>query len=406
MMKRPERPIYLDYQATTPTDERVVQAMLPYFTEKFGNPHSTSHVYGWEAEEAVEVARGQVASLIGADAKEIVFTSGATEANNMALRGVIGFLAGRKSHIVTCVTEHMCVLETARTLEREGAKVTYLPVGPDGLIDLAKLEAAITDDTALVSIMAVHNEIGVVQPIAEIGAICRARKVLFHTDAAQAVGKIPLDVEAMNIDLMSISAHKVYGPMGVGALYVRRRPRVRLKPLFTGGGQERGLRSGTVPAPLCVGFGAACAIAEAELGAESERLRALREKIFAGIMDRVPDAVLNGHPSRRVPGNLNFSFPGVDAETLMANLRDLAMSSGSACTSADLEPSYTLRALGISDALAQSSLRIGFGRFTTDDEADYAVQRIAEEVMHLRETTHSLTTTEPEAREPAGSAAS
>lgn len=377
-------PVYLDYQATTPTDPRVIDEMLPYFNQKFGNPHSRNHLYGWRAEEAVEHAREQIAHLIGANAKEIIFTSGATESNNLAIKGVARFYKEKKDHIVTCVTEHKCVLDTCRHLEQEGFKVTYMPVEKNGLIDLEKLKAEITDRTVLVSIMAVNNEIGVIQPIAEIGAICRERGVFFHTDCAQAVGKIPLDVEAMKIDLMSISGHKLYGPMGIGALYVRRRPRVRLVPLINGGGQERGMRSGTLPAPLCVGLGAACAIAEKEMGAEAERLRMLRDRFYNKMRERLPEIYLNGDLDRRIPGNLNISFAYVEGEGLMMGIKDLAVSSGSACTSASLEPSYVLRALGVDEELAHTSLRIGLGRFTTEAEVDYAVEKIAAEVERLR----------------------
>ena len=378
-------PVYLDYQATTPTDRRVVEAMLPYFTEIFGNPHSRSHAYGWEAEAAVEHARGQIAHLIGANAKEIIFTSGATESNNLALKGVARFYKDRKNHIITCVTEHKCVLDSCRHLEMEGFDITYLPVQPNGLIDLNRLKDAITDKTVMVSIMSVHNEIGVIQPIAEIGAICRERKVFFHTDAAQAVGKIPLDVEAMNIDLMSISGHKLYGPKGIGALYVRRRPRVRLEALISGGGQERGMRSGTLPSPLCVGMGEACRIAEAEMGAEAERLHMLRDRFYNAITEQLADVYLNGDLENRIPGNLNISFAYVEGEGLMMGIKDLAVSSGSACTSASLEPSYVLRALGVDVEMAHTSLRIGLGRFTTEEEVDFAVELIVGEVSRLRQ---------------------
>ncbi len=378
-------PLYLDYQATTPTDPRVVEAMMPFWTQKFGNPHSRSHHFGWEAEEAVEKARASIAHLIGAKAKEIIFTSGATESNNLALKGVAHFYGDRKNHLITCVTEHKCVLDTCRHLEQAGFEVTYLAVGENGLIDLEDLKAAITDNTAIVSVMSVNNEIGVIQPIREIGAICREKKVFFHTDAAQAVGKIPLDVEDMNIDLMSISSHKIYGPMGIGALYVRRRPRVRLVAMINGGGQERGMRSGTLPTPLCVGFGEACAIAEREMGAEAERLRVLRDRFYDKISGRLTEVYLNGDPDRRIPGNLNLSFAYVEGEGLMMGIKDLAVSSGSACTSASLEPSYVLRALGVEDEMAHTSLRIGLGRFTTEEEVDYAVERIAGEVERLRQ---------------------
>ncbi|MEO5337001.1 MAG: IscS subfamily cysteine desulfurase [Magnetospirillum sp. WYHS-4] len=383
--KNRKSPVYLDYQATTPCDPRVVEAMLPYFTEKFGNPHSRSHAYGWEAEAAVEQAREHIATLIGADPKEIVFTSGATESNNLALKGVAHFYKDRKNHVVTLVTEHKCVLDTGRHLEQEGFQVTYLPVRKNGLVDLAELEAAITDKTAIVSIMAVNNEIGVIQPMAEIGALCRKKGAFFHTDCAQAVGKIPLDVNAMNIDLMSISGHKIYGPKGIGALYVRRKPRVRLVAMINGGGQERGMRSGTLPTPLCVGLGEACAIATREMAAETERLRMLRDRAYRSIMGRLPEVYLNGDLERRIPGNLNISFAFVEGEGLMMGIKDLAVSSGSACTSASLEPSYVLRALGVDETLAHTSLRLGFGRFTTEEEVDYAVERIVSEVSRLRE---------------------
>ena len=376
--------VYLDYQATTPTDPRVVEAMLPFFNARFGNPHSRDHAYGWAAAEAVDNARAQIADLIGADAKEIVFTSGATEANNLAIKGVARFFRDRKRHLVTVATEHKCVLESCRSLESEGFRVTFLPVDGDGLLAPGMVEAAITDETALVSVMAAHNEIGVIQALGEIGAICRARKVYFHTDAAQAVGKIPLDVEDMKIDLMSMSAHKVYGPMGVGALYVRRRPRVRLEPLFHGGGQERGLRSGTLPTPLCVGFGEACVLAARELPIEMERLRTLHDRFLGDLGERLDGIQVNGDLRDRLPGNLNLSFSGVAAGALMAALSDFALSAGSACTSAEVEPSYVLKALGLDDDRAGSSIRIGIGRFTTAAELEHAAIRIAEEVIRLR----------------------
>lgn len=381
----PTKSVYLDYQATTPLDPRVLDAMMPYFTEKFGNPHSRNHPYGWEAEEAVEKAREQVAELIHADPREIVFTSGATESNNLAIAGVARFYKDRKNHIVTAVTEHKCVLDTSRHLEQEGFEVTYLPVKSDGLIDLEALNQAITAKTALVSIMGVNNEIGVIQPLAEIGAVCRAARVLFHTDCAQAFGKIPLDVEAMKIDLMSISGHKIYGPKGVGALYVRRKPRVRLVPLIHGGGQERGMRSGTLPTPLCVGLGEAAAIAKREMAAEAERLTGLRDRFYRKITERLPEVYLNGDLGHRIPGNLNLSFAYVEGEGLMMGIKDLSVSSGSACTSASLEPSYVLRALGVTEDLAHTSLRIGFGRFTTETEVEYAADRIVEAVQKLRD---------------------
>ena len=381
---QPKVPIYFDYQATTPVDRRVLAAMLPYFTEKFGNPGSASHSFGREAEAAVESARARVAGLIGAEAREIVFTSGATESNNLAIKGAARFERSGRRHIVTVATEHKCVLESCRAVEAEGFRVSYLPVEPSGLVSLDRLADVVTPDTLLVTVMAVNNEIGVIQPLAEIGALCRERGVYFHTDAAQAAGKIPLDVEAMAIDLLSISGHKMYGPKGIGALYVRRRPRVRLEPLMSGGGQERGLRSGTLPAPLCVGLGEASRLAVAEMAAEAEWLDGLRRRLHRGLAARLPDLVLNGDAERRIAGNLNLAFPGVDAEALMASLPDLALSSGSACSSAAVEPSYVLRALGLDDALARASLRIGLGRFTEAAEVDYAVEAIAAAVERLR----------------------
>jgi len=381
-----QTPIYLDYQATTPVDPRVLEAMMPYFTTKFGNPHSRSHAFGWETEEGVEEARGQVASLIGANPKEIFYTSGATESNNLAIKGVARFYKDRKNHIITTVTEHKCVLDTCRHLEQEeGFDVTYLPVGEDGLLDPETLRAAITDKTVLVSVMAVNNEIGVVQPLAEIGAICREHKVFFHTDAAQAVGKITLDVDAMNIDLMSISGHKLYGPMGVGALYVRRKPRVRIRPMINGGGQERGMRSGTLAPALCVGLGTACAIAEAEMASDNERIRYLSDRFYDNITAKLPETYLNGHREQRYPGNINLSFAYVEGESLMMGMRDLAVSSGSACTSSSLEPSYVLRALGVEEELAHTSIRFGIGRFTTEGEIDFAVDTVVQAVEKLRE---------------------
>jgi cysteine desulfurase len=381
-------PVYLDYQATTPTDPRVVAAMLPYFTEKFGNPHSTSHRLGREAAEAVEQARGEVAALIGADQREIVFTSGATESNNAALKGALRFLRderrANKDHIVTVATEHKCVLETCRQLEREGFSLTILPVGDDGLLDLDGLAAAIGPRTALASVMAVNNEIGVIQPLARIGALCRSRGVLFHSDAAQAVGKVPLDVDSMQIDLLSVSGHKLYGPKGVGALYVRRRPRVRLAPLIDGGGQERGFRSGTLPTPLCVGLGRACAIAQAEMAAETAAIAALRRRFLAGLRSRIPGIRLNGSAEHRVAGNLNLALAGVDGDTLLEACPAVAASTGSACSSASVEPSYVLRALGLDEATARSSLRLCVGRFTTEAEIDFAVDALAATVERLR----------------------
>ena len=384
-IRRNDQPIYLDYQATTPMDPRVLEAMMPYFTHQFGNPHSRSHSYGWEAEEGVEKARGQVAKLIGADEKEVIFTSGATESNNLAIRGVAEFYKDRKNHIVTTVTEHKCVLDTCRHLEQSGFEVTYLPVQKNGLIDLDALRAAVTDKTVVVSVMAVNNEIGVIQPLAEIGKICREKKAFFHTDAAQAAGKIALDVEAMNIDLMSISGHKIYGPKGIGALYVRRRPRVRLVPMIVGGGQERGFRSGTLPTPLCVGLGEAAEIAMKDMDCEAKRLAKLQARLLKGLQDRLPEIFVNGDLEHRIPGNLNISFAYVEGESLMMGIKNLAVSSGSACTSASLEPSYVLRALGVEEELAHTSLRIGLGRFTTEHEVDTAVEELVRHVKKLRE---------------------
>ncbi len=376
-------PIYLDNQSSTRVDPRVLAAMLPYFSEEFGNPHSTSHAYGRIAAEAIERARGEVAALIGADPRELVFTSGATEANNLAIKGAAHFArahphaAGPRDHLVTLATEHKCVLESCAALEREGFAVTYLSVGPDGLVALDRLAAAISERTLLVSVMAAHNEIGVIQPLAEIGQLCRAKGILFHTDAAQAAGKIVLDVNAMRIDLMSISGHKLYGPKGVGALYVRRRPRVRLEPLIDGGGQERGLRSGTLPTPLCVGLGAAAAIAAEEMAQEVLRLRGLRDRLHRGLARRVPGLRLNGDAERRLPGSLNLAFPGISAPALIEACPSIAISTGSACTSATVEPSYVLRALGLPDALANAAIRIGLGRFNTEADVDFAVDALA-----------------------------
>jgi cysteine desulfurase len=378
-------PIYLDYQATTPLDPRVLEVMMPYLTDNFGNPHSRSHSFGWEAEEGVEKAREQVASLIGANPKEIVFTSGATESNNLAIKGVGEFYKDRRNHIITVVTEHKCVLDTCRHLEQEGFRITYLPVQKNGLLDLDKLREAISDETVLVSVMAVNNEIGVIQPIAEIGAICREHGAFFHTDAAQAVGKIPLDVNEMNIDLMSISGHKLYGPKGIGVLYVRRKPRVRLKAMINGGGQERGMRSGTLAPMLCVGIGEACAIAQKDMGSDNERIRSLSNRLAKGLEDTLPDIFLNGDAEQRYPGNINYSFAFVEGESLMMGIKDLAVSSGSACTSSSLEPSYVLRAIGVEEDLAHTSLRIGIGRFTTEAEIDYSVATLKAHVSKLRE---------------------
>ncbi len=378
-------PIYLDYQATTPMDPRVLEKMMPYFTEKFGNPHSRSHAYGWETEAACEIAREQVAALIGANEKEIVFTSGATESNNIAIKGLARFYKDKKNHIITLQTEHKCVLDSCRHLEQEGFEVTYLEVEPSGLVDLGKLKAAIKDNTLLISIMAVHNEIGVIQPLMEIGKLCREHAVFFHTDCAQAFGKIPLDVEAMNIDLMSISGHKIYGPKGIGALFVRRRPRVRLESILSGGGQERGFRSGTLPTPMVVGLGEAARIAKEEMGKDLEHARRIYNRFEREIMDAIPDVFLNGDREHRHPGNLNLSFAYIEGESMIMALKDLAVSSGSACTSASLEPSYVLRALGVGEELAHTSIRFGFGRFTTDEEIDFAINLIKKSIHKLRE---------------------
>jgi len=380
------RSVYLDMQSTTPVDPRVLDAMLPLYTEAYGNPHSRTHHYGWETQDLVEDAREKVARLIGADAKEIVFTSGATESNNAAIKGVARFYREKKRHIVTTVTEHKCVLDSCRVLEAsEGFEVTYLPVEKNGVLDTSKLEAALRPDTVLVSVMAVNNEIGVVQPIEEIGKLCRKQGVFFHCDAAQAVGKIPMDVNQMNIDLLSISGHKLYGPKGIGALYVRRRPRVRMHPIISGGGQERGLRSGTLPAPLAVGLGKACEVAMAEMERDSAWVKHLFYRLYNGICDRVPEVYLNGDIDRRYHGNLNLSFAYVEGESLLMALKELALSSGSACTSASLEPSYVLRALGVSEDMAHTSLRFGIGRFTTEREIDHTIELCAKHVERLRE---------------------
>jgi cysteine desulfurase len=382
-------PIYLDNQASTPVDPRVLEAMLPFFTIDYGNPHSESHVYGHRAMAAADAARTEVAALIHADPREIVFTSGATEANNLALKGAAHFArehptAAPKDHIVTLQTEHKCVLESCAALEREGFSVTYLPVAENGLVSPEAFAAALSERTLIASVMAAHNEIGVIQPLAEIGALCRARGVLLHTDAAQALGKIPLDVEAMKIDLMSMSGHKIYGPKGVGALYIRRRPRVRLVPLIDGGGQERGVRSGTLPTPLCVGFGKACAIAGEEMAGEAERLKDLRERLRASLQQRVPGLQINGDLDHRLPGSLNVSVPGTTAPELIEACQSIAISTGSACTSASVEPSYVLRALGLPDERANASVRVGLGRFTTLADVDYAADAIAAAAARLR----------------------
>ena len=377
-------PIYLDYSATTPVDPRVAQKMIPYLTEHFGNPASRSHVFGWKAEEAVEEARGQVAELVNCDAKDIVWTSGATESINLALKGAAEFYKTRGKHLVTVKTEHKATLDTCRELERRGFEVTYLDVGTDGLLDLGQLQAALRQDTILVSVMFVNNEIGVVQDIAAIGALCKSGGVLLHVDAAQATGKCPIDLQSLKVDLMSFSAHKTYGPKGVGALYVRRKPRVRLEAQIHGGGHERGFRSGTLATHQIVGMGEAFRLARLEMAIENERIRALRDKLLRGMQD-IEEVFVNGHLEQRVPHNLNISFNFVEGESLIMAVKDIAVSSGSACTSASLEPSYVLRALGRSDELAHSSIRFTLGRFTTEEEVDYAAQLLRRKVEKLRE---------------------
>jgi len=378
------KPLYMDSQATTSLDPRVLDTMLPFLTSYYGNPHSRTHQYGWESEAAMETAREQVADLIGADPKEIIWTSGATESNNITVKGVGRFYASKKKHVITTQTEHKCVLDSCRILESEGIDVTYLPVKSDGLVDMEQLEASIRPDTSLVSVMTVNNEIGVIQPVEDIGKLCRSKKVFFHTDAAQAVGKIPMDVNKMNIDLMSISGHKLYGPKGVGALYVRRRPRVRVEPIQSGGGQERGLRSGTVPTPLVVGLGAACALAMEEMEYDHKHVARLSNKLVEGITSQLPNVIRNGGTSL-YPGCVNLSFHCVEGESLLMALKDVALSSGSACTSASLEPSYVLRALGAEEDMAHSSIRFGIGRFTSDEEVEYTIERTVKEVNRLRD---------------------
>jgi cysteine desulfurase len=378
-------PIYLDNHATTRVDPRVLDAMLPYFTTIYGNAASVSHRFGWDAAEAVDRAREQVAALIGAEAKEIIFTSGATEANNLALKGALPALQRKGNHLITAATEHKAVLDPMKRLARAGWEVTFLAPDEYGMIAPESVEAALTDRTVLVSIMAANNEIGTINPIGLIGRLCHERGIVFHTDATQAVGKIPLDVIAEEVDLLSLSAHKMYGPKGIGALYIRRRdPPVRLTPLFDGGGHERGLRSGTLPVPLVVGLGTAAAIAGRERADEAARLLRLRERLHAGIAARVAAIRLNGHPTRRLPGNLNLSFAYVDGEALMMAMRDVAVSSGSACTAANPEPSHVLLAIGLAEEMARASLRFGLGRFTTEEEVDYAVGAVAEAVDRLR----------------------
>ncbi|HTW88554.1 MAG TPA: IscS subfamily cysteine desulfurase, partial [Candidatus Binataceae bacterium] len=380
-------PIYMDNHATTRVDPRVVEAMLPYFTEKFGNAASRNHSFGWEAEEAIEQARGQIAGIIGAKSKEIIFTSGATESDNLAIKGVVEFYKDKGSHIITCVTEHKAVLDSCRMLERAGrATVTYLPVDKYGMVNPDDVRKSITDKTVLVTIMFANNEIGTLHPVAEIGKITREKGVIFHCDAVQAIGKVPVDVDRCGIDLMSLTAHKLYGPKGVGALYVRSKgPRVRLTPIIDGGGHERGMRSGTLNVTGIVGFGAACEIAQREMADEAIRLLELRNRLQAGLFERLEDVYVNGHPTERLPGNLNISFAYVEGESLLMGVHDVAVSSGSACTSATLEPSYVIRALGIDEELAHSSIRFGIGRFNTAEEVDFVTERVSGEVKRLRE---------------------
>ncbi len=380
----PHFPIYMDYGATTPVDPRVVDAMIPWLREHFGNPASRSHAWGWEAEEAVEKARTQVADLIGADPREIVWTSGATESNNLAIKGAAHFYQGKGKHLITVKTEHKAVLDTTRELERQGFEVTYMDVQEDGLLDLDQLRAAIRPDTILMSVMFVNNEIGVVQDIAAIGAMCREKGVIFHVDAAQATGKVEIDLKTLPVDLLSLASHKTYGPKGIGALYVRRKPRIRLEAQMHGGGHERGMRSGTLPTHQIVGMGEAFRIAREEMAKDAEHARRLQTRLLDGLKD-VEQVFINGHLEKRVPHNLNISFNYVEGESLIMGIKGLAVSSGSACTSASLEPSYVLRALGRSDELAHSSLRMTIGRFTTEEEIDYAISTIRHNVAKLRE---------------------
>ena len=377
-------PIYMDYGATTPCDQRVVDAMIPWLREHFGNPASRSHAWGWEAEAAVEKAREQVAALIGADPREIIWTSGATESNNLALKGAAQFYKTRGKHLITVKTEHKAVLDTMRELERQGFEVTYLDVQEDGLLDLDKLKGTMRPDTILVSVMYVNNEIGVIQDVAAIGAMCRERGIIFHVDAAQATGKVEFDLAKLPIDLMSLASHKTYGPKGIGALYVRRKPRVRIEAQMHGGGHERGMRSGTLPTHQIIGMGEAFRIAREEMGAENERIRMLHDRLVKGLSD-IEQTFLNGHPTQRVPHNLNMSFNFVEGEFLIMGIKGIAVSSGSACTTASLEPSYVLRALGRSDELAHSSLRMTIGRYTTVDEIDYVINTLKDRVAKLRE---------------------
>ena len=384
MDSTPHFPVYMDYAATNPVDPRVVDAMIPWLREHFGNPASRSHAWGWEAEEAVEKARQYVAELIGADPREIVWTSGATESNNLAIKGAAHFYQSRGKHLITVKTEHKAVLDTMRELERQGFEVTYLDVQEDGLLNMAALEAAVRKDTILISVMFVNNEIGVVQDIAAIGAMCRAKGIIFHVDAAQATGKVDIDLQTLPVDLMSLASHKTYGPKGIGALYVRRKPRVRLEAQIHGGGHERGMRSGTLPTHQCVGMGEAFRLAKIEMADDLKRTQVLHDRLLAGLQN-LEQVFVNGHLTQRVPHNLNISFNFVEGESLIMGIKGLAVSSGSACTSASLEPSYVLRALGRSDELAHSSLRITIGRYTTEEEIDYAISTIKHNVNKLRE---------------------
>ncbi len=382
-----KKPVYMDNHATTRVDSRVLEAMLPYFTEKFGNAASRNHSFGWEAEEAVDRSRNQIAALIGAKSKEIIFTSGATESDNLAIKGVVEFYKDKGNHVISCVTEHKAVLDSCRALERAGkATVTYLPVDKYGMVDPDAVRRAITDKTVLITIMWANNEIGTIHPIAEIGKIAKDKGIVFHTDAVQAIGKVPVDFEKAGVDLASITAHKIYGPKGIGAIYVRSKgPRVRLTPQMDGGGHERGMRSGTLNVPGIVGLGAACEIAGMDMPEEARRLIQLRSQLQAGLFERLDEIYVNGHPTERLPGNLNVSFAYVEGESLLMGINDIAVSSGSACTSATLEPSYVIRALGIDDELAHSSIRFGLGRFNTLEEVDYVTDRVSKEVKRLRE---------------------
>jgi len=384
---KPKTPIYMDNHATTRVDPRVVDSILPYYTEKFGNAASRNHVFGWESEAAVDLAREQIVRLIHASSpREIIFTSGATESDNLAIKGVAEAYSQKGNHIVTCVIEHKAVLDSCKSLEKRGYRVTYLPVESNGFVDLQRLREGITDKTILISIMAVNNEIGTIQPVKEIGKLAKERQIIFHCDATQAVGKIPVDVQEMGIDLLSLSAHKMYGPKGIGALYVRStNPRVRLNPIVDGGGHERGMRSGTLNVPGIVGLGVACEIARQEMAEEAKRLITLRERLKSGIIHQLKDVFVNGHPTERLPGNMNMSFAYVEGESLLMALKEIAVSTGSACTSASLEPSYVLRAIGVDEDLAHTSIRFGLGRFNTVEEVDYTIHRVVEEVRRLRE---------------------